>query len=883
MKLTSLRVEQFRRFGEPFELSSLSDGLNVLHGPQEVGKSTLADAIRTLFVERHKTKGDSFAGTIVPRGRSDAAPHIRAGFSLDGIDCVAEKTFLQKPRASLTIGQESWSGDEADQELARRLGFELSGKGASRHDTRGIPGLLWIEQGSSQDLLAPVEHARQPLQDRLHEVIGSVTSGATNTVSTAVTKELKELRTATGRTTGKLAQCEEQLDQSLSEQATLQQKATEFRTHTDRLANDLSRQAELESSRPWVEVELKRQQCREDLDRLEPQLEKLAEADRTLSVLETRIDRFAEQRVRREQQLVELRRMDEELTDLASRSDQLAERVERAIDAERAADTALQAAMMAHRAAEGAEARRTLTEKAAQLDREIRRVQGLVDRVVKASDQIAVLKKSASVAELDSTKVARINALDAQLTKARIRREAIASRLNYRLLPGVSVDSQPWGALSGEGTELATEPATLRIEGVGEIEIIPGGADDARRLGDDIKGAEREMAALFSDLGVQNGEELASRITRHQSTLREVAELERDRLTLLDGQDLAEWQSQLATHEGEAEAVASRLSALPSTATDAPPVQEARRAREDADAHLQMTRADLDTRRTEAVDAKVAFTQQQGVVTATRRSVEGEEALREFVRWQEDARAAEAEKVAVLEKRSELQATLAGLDADQLTSDLDRYARSLQVIERERSDLRDSITRTRSVLETLGMDGIEEDLAKVTVSVERLQTRRAALVLRADALQLLLESLDRHQREVTQRLYAPLKDRIEHYLGMLFPGVAPSVLIEDLAPVRVTRDGDGQHGVDEFSFGTREQLGVLARFAYADLLAEAGQPTLIVLDDALVHSDDDRLSRMKRVIDDAAQRHQILLFTCHPERWRDAGANTMIELRSLSN
>ena len=38
-----------------------------------------------------------------------------------------------------------------------------------------------------------------------------------------------------------------------------------------------------------------------------------------------------------------------------------------------------------------------------------------------------------------------------------------------------------------------------------------------------------------------------------------------------------------------------------------------------------------------------------------------------------------------------------------------------------------------------------------------------------------------------------------------------------------------------------------------------------------VHSDTDRLEDMKRILFDASNRHQILLFTCHPEKWRDLG------------
>ena len=80
------------------------------------------------------------------------------------------------------------------------------------------------------------------------------------------------------------------------------------------------------------------------------------------------------------------------------------------------------------------------------------------------------------------------------------------------------------------------------------------------------------------------------------------------------------------------------------------------------------------------------------------------------------------------------------------------------------------------------------------------------------------------------------------------------------------------------SFGAREQMGVISRLAYADLLKEAGRPTLVILDDALVHSDDERLAQMKRVLFDAAQRHQVLLFTCHPADWRDMG----VPMRALA-
>jgi hypothetical protein len=122
-------------------------------------------------------------------------------------------------------------------------------------------------------------------------------------------------------------------------------------------------------------------------------------------------------------------------------------------------------------------------------------------------------------------------------------------------------------------------------------------------------------------------------------------------------------------------------------------------------------------------------------------------------------------------------------------------------------------------------------------------------------------------------MQAPLQRHLNHYLQLLFPGSTVEVN-EDLTLGRISRpvsSGIEKADLEQQSFGTREQLGLIGRLAYADLLKEAGRPTLVILDDALVHSDDQRLGQMKRILYDAAHRHQILLFSCHPAAWRDLG------------
>jgi uncharacterized protein YhaN len=157
--------------------------------------------------------------------------------------------------------------------------------------------------------------------------------------------------------------------------------------------------------------------------------------------------------------------------------------------------------------------------------------------------------------------------------------------------------------------------------------------------------------------------------------------------------------------------------------------------------------------------------------------------------------------------------------------------------------------------------------------LEQVDRRCTELNRRAQALNHLLKRLNEKRSELARRLRAPLQKNLNHYLQILFPGASIEVG-EDLSPGRITRVGTtgAESGeFDELSVGTREQMGVVARVAYADLLQDAGKPTLLILDDALVNTDQERLGQMKRVLYDAAARHQILIFSCHPRAWQDLG------------
>jgi uncharacterized protein YhaN len=61
--------------------------------------------------------------------------------------------------------------------------------------------------------------------------------------------------------------------------------------------------------------------------------------------------------------------------------------------------------------------------------------------------------------------------------------------------------------------------------------------------------------------------------------------------------------------------------------------------------------------------------------------------------------------------------------------------------------------------------------------------------------------------------------------------------------------------------GTQEQIAVLVRLAFAEMLAGQGRPAAVILDDALCFSDDPRMSLMFDILTKAAQKVQVVILS----------------------
>ena len=108
---------------------------------------------------------------------------------------------------------------------------------------------------------------------------------------------------------------------------------------------------------------------------------------------------------------------------------------------------------------------------------------------------------------------------------------------------------------------------------------------------------------------------------------------------------------------------------------------------------------------------------------------------------------------------------------------------------------------------------------------------------------------------------------------MLLPG-ANLVLDENLGISAIKRNATDE-AFDRLSDGTQEQLAILIRLAFAELLLSKGRPATVILDDAMVFSDDDRIERMFDILTLAGEKVQILVLTCRRKLFTKFGAEEL--------
>ena len=207
----------------------------------------------------------------------------------------------------------------------------------------------------------------------------------------------------------------------------------------------------------------------------------------------------------------------------------------------------------------------------------------------------------------------------------------------------------------------------------------------------------------------------------------------------------------------------------------------------------------------------------------------------------------------------------------QLEARTARLEKAIQERRDKRGNLKEKIAGLRSHVEALEGAGLDEAIQKKARELELHGEGHRRSEREVRVLSLLLSTLRTAEQEAKERYLSPVLNRIRPYLQLLFPG-AEIAIDEDLRIVGVVREAGYEEAFHHLSMGTQEQIAVLVRLAFAEMLIEQCHPAAVILDDALVFSDD---RRMFDILNMAARNVQVIIFTCREQLFEELGGKQL--------
>lgn len=877
MKVRSLSVENFRKFRDPMLLEGFADGLNLVCEANEAGKSTVLEAMRAVLFERHNAKGEHIKA-LRPHD-DDVSPVVELAFEIDGAPWTVRKRFLRKEEARLTgPGGERLDGEAAEERLQALLGFTRAANRGADEESRGALGLFWVEQGAAFNLTPPGQSARRTLQDVLSAEVGAVTGGkCAPAVLAKVAADLDGLQTKSGASRGPLKAAEVARETAGGDLRTAEAELRRFGDTLD----------QLEAKRG----ELRR--LEQELADRDPAGEEatltadLARAQQALAGKESAKSRADAARLRRDaaQALVGARTGDrsalaEAESAVAAAARAVAEHRADIEPAEAEARFAAETLDAAREAETVARDERDAAGAARDSGERSRALLAAFDRLAAAErleTEVKRLEAALGTNPVTDEALADLDKLERAVGSALAAFEAGATRLVLELTPegasSVTIDGR---AVTDASLRLV-ETTRFEIRGVGAFTISPpDGAGASSRTA--LESARADLAAALSRLGEPDVSTARARSAARRASGTDL-ELARRALATACPADPA-----LPAAAGLA-ALRATLSGetRPTTASGDGPALKTAADRAEAKHRTARTRLDEAIARRDAAAGRLRGAEAEHA----RRAAAYAQALNDRDQRAEalaaahpddNALRAEADRLAQDAARAsadadEAERTAAALDPAAAERRLMTHRQHLGRIAEDRQRLTVDIVRLEENAKTQGGSGpatrseaAREALALAAADVERL-TEEAAV------LRLLKDTLEAATADASRRYLAPVVGRVDPYVRRLIPSASLS-FGEDMQPVGLTRAGRTEDA-QRLSKGTQEQLAVLTRLAFAQMVVDKGRPASVILDDALVYSDDARFETMIDILAESAERLQIIVLTCRASLFRRMNATRL--------
>ncbi|MBN1606695.1 MAG: hypothetical protein JW940_08675 [Polyangiaceae bacterium] len=852
-------------------------GVTVVEGPNEIGKSSLAEALDLILENLDDTKKQAVR-RVQPVDR-DVGPEVEVDLELGPYRFSFSKRFLKRPETLLRITApkpENYTGREAHERVQRIL-------------AEGLDSDLWKalrvlqDRGVDQACLA---HAASLTQALDRAAGGEVAGERDHGIFEAVRAEYCAYFTETGHPKKLRTDAAMAVQEAQCEVSGLERELRAVEELVDRAAS-LERRV----------VELKQRVLEADSIKAarEKEVSQIAQQEEKLALLRLKSTQAAEAAQRR---LQESKARQELVGRVRQAATQVAELRQREAgtraafeQATAALDTASMALEKAEKEAGDARSQADIGAKDEQYHRDRLDLELLGERRQRIESWRAEREQAQET--LDRTKVddqllEQLRKANGELVRLGAQLEAGSPRLRITALAELAFDLGPAARALRAGEsfeETVGERTSVRIPGVAEVEVIAG--TSLNELVTSRDKAQARLRCLLDQAGIEGLEEAEhSRLARRDAEQKVEAA---DRAIEQDLRDLTveEMLGRIARLESRVESYpATRAATMPMPVDlDAARTarQRAEERREQADSGLRAQRARHEAasrqfREILAVDERTRFE----VAFHTKLVAEHEHALGIARNHRVDSQLARdleqaQDAVALAESAWETaQQALRGEDPDRVRHLASNAQNACARLARELRQSEDELNAALANLELLGAKGLYDALEDARARLEHALGRRRQVDARAAAASLLYETMKR-ERDAARRAYAaPLRAKILELGRYLYDPTFDVELDDRLAIIQRT-SGGLTLPFESLSVGAKEQLGLIVRLA-CSLLVDPADGVPLIFDDTLGHTDPERLEGMGALLSHAGEHCQIIILTCSPNRFQHIGAARAIRL-----
>jgi DNA repair exonuclease SbcCD ATPase subunit len=216
----------------------------------------------------------------------------------------------------------------------------------------------------------------------------------------------------------------------------------------------------------------------------------------------------------------------------------------------------------------------------------------------------------------------------------------------------------------------------------------------------------------------------------------------------------------------------------------------------------------------------------------------------------------------VLERHNALEELRADApDVATATANVGRAEAAFENARKRRERLVERRADLSARIDTRAEEGVEERRDEVAGRLQSAKRRATRYEEEVAALVQLMNALETAREGAREAYFEPVQEELRPLLRILHDDAGIDWATDSITPGALRRGGEVE-AFETLSGGTQEQIAILTRLAFARLFARRGQHLPIILDDALVYSDDDRIVKMFTALNRVATQQQIIVFSC---------------------